>query len=163
YRTRLLARSGPNSACVHGRSRRSDDTDFQNRRAGLPRSLTAYVEPKRGVDELVPRDLVAALEKRLPGYMIPARFVVLDTLPRLSNLKIDHVALSRIDAEQSASATDLIADPLTAEVARIFERALGTTGATPDDNVASLGGDSLHAVSVIVALESRFQMAIPLE
>src|SRR5262249_54738644 len=85
------------------------------------------------------------------------------TLPRLSNLKIDHVALARIDAEQSASATDLIADPLTAEVARIFERALGTTGATPDDNVASLGGDSLHAVSVIVALESRFQMAIPLE
>jgi fengycin family lipopeptide synthetase D/gramicidin S synthase 2/tyrocidine synthetase-2 len=129
--------------------------------AGLPRSLAAYVEPKRDAKDLSRRSLIEALRIRLPGYMIPATLAVLDDLPRLPNLKIDRVGLTRQDAERSVQPADPIANPVIAEVARIFETVLGTTGATPDDNVASLGGDSLQAVKVAIELETRFQIAIP--
>jgi amino acid adenylation domain-containing protein len=129
--------------------------------AGQPRSLTAYVEPNPGIHELQPRDLLSGLMKRLPRYMIPATFHLIDELPRLPNLKIDRVRLAQIEATRAAQIVDPIHDPLIAEVAGIFESVLGTTGATPEDNVSSLGGDSLQAVRVALELETRFRIAIP--
>jgi len=129
--------------------------------AGQPRSLAAYVESDPGIRELLPRDLLYKLMKRLPRYMIPATFHLIDELPRLPNLKIDRIRLAQIEAARAAKMVDPIHDPLIAEVARIFESVLGTTGATPEDNVSSLGGDSLQAVRVALELETRFRIAIP--
>lgn len=67
---------------------------------GLARSLAAYVEPKRGVDDLTPRKLVAELKTRLPRHMIPATIVVIEKLPRLPNLKIDREELRRRDQRE---------------------------------------------------------------
>jgi amino acid adenylation domain-containing protein len=129
--------------------------------AGLPRSLAAYVEPSPGVQGLLPRDLLSMLMQRLPRYMVPATLRVVDGLPRLPNLKVDRVQLAQIDAARAAQMVNPTDDPLIAEVAGIFETVLGTTGATPDDNVSSLGGDSLQAVKVAIELETRFRIAIP--
>jgi acyl-coenzyme A synthetase/AMP-(fatty) acid ligase len=124
--------------------------------AGLPRSLGAYVEPSPGVQGLQPRDLLSTLTKRLPRYMIPATLRVIDALPRLPNLKIDRIQLAQIDGARAVQMADPIDDPLIIEVAKIFESVLDIAGATPEDNVSSLGGDSLQAVRVAVELESRF-------
>jgi len=129
--------------------------------AGLSRSLAAYVEPSPGVQGLLPRDLLSMLMQRLPRYMVPATLRVVDELPRLPNLKVDRVELARIDAARATQMVNPTDDPVIAEVAGIFETVLGTTGATPDDNVASLGGDSLQAVKVAIELETRFRIAIP--
>jgi amino acid adenylation domain-containing protein len=129
--------------------------------AGQPRSLAAYVESSPGIRELLPRDLLSMLMKRLPRYMIPATFHVIDELPRLPNLKIDRIRLAQIEAARAAQMVDPIDDPLIAEVAGIFESVLGITGATPEDNVSSLGGDSLQAVRVALELETRFRITIP--
>jgi fengycin family lipopeptide synthetase D/gramicidin S synthase 2/tyrocidine synthetase-2 len=112
---------------------------------------------------LLPRNLLSMLMQRLPRYMVPATLRVVDELPRLPNLKVDRVQLARIDAARAAQMVNPTDDPVIAEVARIFEAVLGTTGATPDDNVASLGGDSLQAVKVAVELETRFRIAIPVD
>jgi fengycin family lipopeptide synthetase E len=128
--------------------------------AGLPRSLIAYIEAKAGAP-LLPRDLRSMLTARLPRYMIPASFHVVDELPRLPNLKIDRSRLVRNDAAQAARMIDPIADPLIGDVVQIFERVLGPVGATPDDNLSSLGGDSLQAVRVAVDLEAWFRIEIP--
>jgi acyl carrier protein len=61
----------------------------------------------------------------------------------------------------SMPAADSRADPLIAEVAGIFETVLEAAGATPDDSIASLGGDSLQAIKVAIELEARFGLAIP--
>jgi acyl-CoA synthetase (AMP-forming)/AMP-acid ligase II/acyl carrier protein len=127
---------------------------------GMPRSLTAYVEPRPGA-QMLPRDLVSMLTKRLPRYMIPGTFQVIEALPRLPNLKIDRTRIARIEAERATRSPDPILDPLVAEVAGIFDAVLGTTGATPEDNVFSLGGDSLQAVRVALELETRFRIALP--
>ena len=52
-------------------------------------------------------------------------------------------------------------DPLIAELIKIFESVLGNVGATPEDNVSSLGGDSLQAIKVALELEKHFSIAIP--
>jgi len=132
--------------------RRSED--------GLPTSLVAYVEQAREVGQLTRGDLSAMLAKYLPRYMIPAKIVALAALPRLPNLKIDRIGLARLDAERSARAPTPTVDPIVAEVSRIFESVLGTVGAGPDDNVASLGGDSLQAVKIALELEMRFGVAL---
>jgi amino acid adenylation domain-containing protein len=131
--------------------------------AGLPKSLAAYVELGPGIGEVRPRDLRAMLSKRLPQFMIPATINVIDRLPRLPNLKIDRKRLAQMDAARLAQMTVPIDDPLIAELIEIFESVLGDVRATPEDNVSSLGGDSLQAVKVALALEQRFGMAIPVE
>jgi acyl carrier protein len=127
----------------------------------LPRSLAAYVEPSPGHERLRPRDLRSTLRKRLPFYMIPATLNVIDLLPRLPNLKVDRVRLAQMDAVRVAQMVNPIDDPLIAEVAEIFESVLGKVRATPEDNVWSLGGDSLQVVRVAIEMENRFDIAIP--
>ena len=129
--------------------------------AGVPRSLAAYVELRAGSRALQPVDLTTMLAERLPAYMVPPTMVVVDELPRLANFKVDRARLAKIDADRIAHAVPAASDTMIAEVARIFERIIGVTGATGDDNVASLGGDSLQAVRVALELEHRFRVVIP--
>jgi acyl carrier protein len=88
---------------------------------------------------------------------------VFDALPRLPNLKIDRRRLAEIDATHVARTTGPITDPVVAEVASIFDSVLGSAGASPEDNVLSLGGDSLQVIKVAIELEARFRMEIPAE
>jgi acyl carrier protein len=93
--------------------------------------------------------------------MVPPTMILLDALPRLPNLKIDYQNLTNMDAARMAPATGTIDDPLVHEVAKIFEAVLGAVEATPEDNILSLGGDSLQAMKVAIALERHFDMTIP--
>jgi acyl-coenzyme A synthetase/AMP-(fatty) acid ligase/acyl carrier protein len=127
---------------------------------GLPRSLIAYIEHHEKSAALNSRDLRSRLAERLPRYMVPASIVVVEALPRLLNLKIDRARLAAIDDERCAAAPTPD-DPLLKEVLQIFDRVIGGPKATPDDNVASLGGDSLQAVMVAVAIEKHFSLALP--
>jgi amino acid adenylation domain-containing protein len=129
--------------------------------AGLPRSLAGYVEPSAGVEGLVRRDLASMLIKRLPRYMIPATLNVVAQLPRLPTLKIDRMRIAEMDAVRVMEVVNPSDGPLIAELIKIFESVLGNVGATPEDNVSSLGGDSLQAIKVALELEKHFSITIP--
>jgi len=128
---------------------------------GLPRSLAAYVELVAGAKNLELRALRSLLVKRLPRYMVPATINLVVQLPRLPNLKVDRVGLARIDTDRVAQMTYPIDDPVIAELIAIFETVLGDVRATPEDNVSSLGGDSLQAVKVAIELQAHFGVRIP--
>ncbi|MEK8169309.1 hypothetical protein NKH77_04435 [Streptomyces sp. M19] len=49
--------------------------------------------------DLDPAGLADALRERLPDYMVPNRFVVLDHLPVTANGKIDHAVLARLQQD----------------------------------------------------------------
>jgi acyl carrier protein len=115
----------------------------------------------RVVTPLEPRDLIATLATQVPGYMVPPTMVVIDELPRLPNMKIDRVRLARMDAERIAKVANGRDDAMVGEVARVFERVLDVADVTADDNVGSLGGDSLQALRVAAALENRFGIVLP--
>ena len=78
-------------------------------------------------------------------------------------MKIDRTRLAQIDAERLTQMIVPVDDPLIAELIRIFESILGDVGATPEDNVSSLGGDSLQAVQIAAELQYRFGVALPID
>ena len=129
---------------------------------GLPRSLVAYVALHPGVRKLLPRHIMAMASRRLPKHLLPAQIIIVDELPRLPNLKINRVRLAEIDGSRATRSCneDL---PLIDEVTRVFANVLGVSGATPEDDVRSLGGDSLQVVTIVAELERRFAIAIPHE
>jgi acyl-coenzyme A synthetase/AMP-(fatty) acid ligase len=128
---------------------------------GDAQALVAYAELRPGVNGLLPRHLMAMLSQRLPAHMLPAVISILPELPRLPNHKIDRARLAALD-ERAAASSDPDDDPTTAGIISVFETVLGCT-ATLDDNVLSLGGDSMQAVTIALELENRLAVEIPIE
>ena len=114
-----------------------------------------------GVQGLLPRHLAAMLRQRLPHYMVPWPIFIISDFPRLPSLKIDKIAFAQIDASRiDQDCSDGMENPIVAEVAKVFEQVLEVTGASADDNLASLGGDSLQAVDIAAELERRFGVTV---
>lgn len=127
---------------------------------GRPIALAAYAEAEPNVRGLLPRHVLAMLSRMLPAYMLPVS-VQIGPLPRLANFKPDRQALERLDAERVNDVSARSADPLLDAVATVFEGVVGCSGASGDDNLLSLGGDSLQAVEVILELQARLGVRIP--
>lgn len=130
--------------------------------AGVPVALAAYAELLPDAGDLRPRHLMTMLAQKVPAHMTPATITVLDALPWLPNFKIDRQALQELDEEAMARAAEP-ADPLALQIAGVFERVLGVTGATAEDNLLSLGGDSLNATEIALELKSRFGVKVDVQ
>jgi amino acid adenylation domain-containing protein len=123
--------------------------------------LVAYV-----VGPQDPGTLRSWLARSLPGWMVPASWVVLDALPLNSNGKLDREALSRIAI--STNREEMGADfvpPRTEterEVAAIWAEVLGLTRVGIHDNFFDLGGHSLLLPRVQLSLRQRLGRELPL-
>ncbi len=126
---------------------------------GRARALVAYVERRPSEQGLLPRHVFSMTSRKLPAYMVPSVFYV-EALPRLPNFKIDRQQLLRLDAARAADLTGRQADPTLDLVARAFEAVIGCSGATGEDDLLSLGGDSLQAVGVLLELERRLNRKV---
>ncbi|UUU37390.1 amino acid adenylation domain-containing protein [Streptomyces sp. CA-210063] len=102
----------------------------------------------RGNGALV-RRLREDLGQRLPGYMVPAAFVVLPRLPMNDNGKLDVRALP--DAEPSVALSEGRGPATDVEevLCRLFAEVLGLPRTGAEDNFFDLGGHSLLATRLI--------------
>jgi acyl carrier protein len=111
--------------------------------------LVAYVVPS-GNSPIDVEGIRVNLRKKLPEYMVPGQFVVLDEFPMTPNKKVDRNALPRPD-ERAVEKT-LAASPPENEVqtriAEIWQNNLGIAQVGIDENFFDLGGHSLLAVKV---------------
>jgi len=91
------------------------------------------------------------LKEKLPDYMIPSAFVVLEALPLTSNGKIHRQALSMPDIVRSQSAGAFIAPrtPVESILAGIWAEVLGLERVGIHDNFFELGGDSILSIQII--------------
>ncbi|MDO5611877.1 MAG: amino acid adenylation domain-containing protein [Paracoccus sp. (in: a-proteobacteria)] len=106
--------------------------------------LTAWVEGAARAG-----DLTAQLAQRLPAHLVPARFVLLDNLPRLPNGKLDRGALPAPDLAVAPTQGDAPQPGAEADLAAIWTRVLGHDGITRQDNFFAIGGDSILAIQVV--------------
>ncbi len=126
--------------------------------------LVAYLTVK-GTN---PFDAEAAkniLKERLPEYMTPVVFVVLEKLPLTPNGKIDRSALPRPVAPVRPAGADLAAElmsPAQRRVARIWQTLLAIDYVGINDNFFDLGGHSLLLVKLHAALKGEFGIELPL-
>lgn len=125
--------------------------------------LAAYVVSNRS-PQLTGSQLRQLLSQRLPDYMIPATFTLLERLPVNRNGKIDRAALLPPSATRPALDT-LFAPPRTVleqAVAVLWCELLELDTVGINDNFFELGGHSLLAVRLIWQIEQKFQQVLPL-
>ncbi|WP_156763587.1 condensation domain-containing protein, partial [Mycobacterium scrofulaceum] len=95
-----------------------------------------------------PAALRAALADRLPGFMVPAAIVAVDTLPITVNGKLDTRALPApdyVDGDRYRAPTT----PVEEILATIYAEILGVDHIGIDDSFFDLGGDSILSMQVV--------------
>jgi amino acid adenylation domain-containing protein len=107
-------------------------------------------------------DLRAFLGRRLPEYMVPSVFVLLDALPRTPNGKVDRKALPAPEQTRRETAFEPPQDEVELRLARIWENLLGVGRVGRRESFFALGGHSLLAIRVLGAIERDFGRQLPL-
>jgi amino acid adenylation domain-containing protein/non-ribosomal peptide synthase protein (TIGR01720 family) len=111
-------------------------------------------------------ELRAWLRERLPEYMVPNVFVLLDELPLSANGKLDRRALLQLSAEREQAGVDAAyvapRDPVEAALAGIWTEILNLKQVGINDNFFDLGGHSLLATRVVSRLREAFEVELPL-
>ncbi|HYG62933.1 MAG TPA: amino acid adenylation domain-containing protein, partial [Thermoanaerobaculia bacterium] len=115
------------------------------------RRLVAYV----AADGIEAGDLRQRLQQRLPDYMVPSAFVVLDALPLNQNGKVDRRALPAPARELPAAAAAL-RTPTEELLAAIFATVFGVEEVGLEESFFDLGGHSLLATRVISRVRETF-------
>lgn len=121
--------------------------------------LLAYIVPKQQPAPDV-STLRRALLERLPDYMIPAAFVVLEALPTTLNGKLDRTALPPADWSRPNLETAFVAPrtPLEKQVAEIWMTVLKLNSIGVHDKFLELGGHSLQAMQIVTRVAQEFQV-----
>ncbi len=116
--------------------------------------LTAWVELVDDAATPSPAEFRSFLADRLPTHAIPAAFVAVDALPLTANGKLDAEALPAPERvhRQGAALQVSPTTPTERIVVTAWERVLRVEPIGLDDDFFAVGGDSLAALEMIVAL-----------
>jgi amino acid adenylation domain-containing protein len=131
------------------------------------RRLVAYVVPQEGQGQ-EEGDLIEALHAhlrvRLPNYMVPSAFVVLEAFPLTPNGKVDRRGLPAPDWSRASSDAGFVAPRNDIEqlVANIWAGILKVERVGVFDSFFDLGGHSLMATQVIARIHEVFEVELPL-
>ncbi|HVE92576.1 MAG TPA: amino acid adenylation domain-containing protein [Actinomycetota bacterium] len=103
-------------------------------------------------------DLRAYLSERLPPYMVPELFVLLDSLPHNSSGKIDRAALPKPGPVRASMGGTVLPPrtPSEREVAEAWKAVLRLDEVGVTDKFFDVGGNSLRLVDLHEQLERRF-------
>jgi acyl-coenzyme A synthetase/AMP-(fatty) acid ligase len=118
-------------------------------REDLPgdKRLAAYVVANDAA--VTAADLRVWRERRLPGYMVPAAFVVLPALPLTPNGKVDRKSLPAPEYEASGKAFEPPGTPIETAIASIWAGVLHRSQVGRNESFFDLGGHSLLAAQAI--------------
>ena len=109
-------------------------------------------------------ELREALAAKLPDYMVPSAFVVLDEFPRTATGKLDRRALPEPGTARPNLAVPYTAPrtPLEESLAAIWADVLGLERIGIHDGFLDLGGSSLLAGQVINRIRTELGAEVPL-
>ena len=114
------------------------------------KQLAAYYTSKKG-DPVESAHVRAFLISSLPGYMTPAYFVHLASIPRTPNGKVNRNGLPKVEAEQAASVRTIRAPRNSKEeqLVSICSEVLNLDKISIDDNLFEIGADSIQIFRII--------------
>lgn len=126
------------------------------------RQLVGYVAPHAQAT-IVSEMLLAFLRERLPEYMVPAKFVVLDAFPLTPSGKVNRRALPAPERVVSV-ASDLAAPRNESErlLVQVWEELFQRRPLGIHDNFFALGGHSLLAIRMLSKVQQVTGKHIPL-
>lgn len=126
-----------------------------------PSELVAFVVANDG-HHIDPTDLGNRMRRALPDVMIPRRYVIVRALPTTTSEKIDRAQLARqLMRPDHDPSTDEARDALS-EMLADFGVVLNRPSVDPDDDFFELGGHSLSSVELVVRVEERTGVRLPI-
>jgi amino acid adenylation domain-containing protein len=110
-------------------------------------------------------ELRVYLKERLPEYMVPSAFVMLDVLPLSPNGKINRRALLAPEQGRPDAAREWITprSPMEEAVAEIWSEVLGVERVDVHQNFFEIGGHSLLAMQFISRVREAFAVEVELK
>jgi len=125
--------------------------------------LVAYIVATRR-QPLVINNLWKYLKEKLPEYMLPSAFILLDMLPLMPNGKIDRCALPAPESVKHFEEGTFVAPTSMVhyQLLQIWEELLDAQPIEIRDNFFHIGGHSLLAVRLVNRIEQVFGKKIPL-
>jgi len=123
------------------------------------RRLIGFVAP-RANRPVSPDRLRQYLRERLPGYMIPASFFVMEKFPLLPNGKIDR---SRLQMPPTVTSYIPPSSEIEEMLCEIWAAALGVDRIGVADDFFEAGGNSLSASTVIAQIHKRLNRKLEIK
>ncbi len=116
------------------------------------KSIVAYITGK----EILLEDIRSNLSTKLPAYMIPSHYMILESIPLTPNGKTDKKQLEAITLVK-ASSKKYVAPKTETEIqmAAVWATILGVEEIGLTDNFFELGGHSLKAIRLLNELEKK--------
>jgi amino acid adenylation domain-containing protein len=147
-RAAITRQAGVKDAVVDVREREGD------------KRLAAYVIMEEGASV---EEVKRGVKERLPDYMVPSAFVVLDKFPLTPNGKIDRKSLPSPDRMDVNSGGGYIGprDALELQLSRIWEDVLGIAPVGMRDDFFELGGHSLLSILLINRIKNSLDVDLP--
>jgi thioesterase domain-containing protein len=117
--------------------------------------LIAYVVTEK---QDIARDLLPYLQQKLPNYMLPSVFVVMDALPLTPNGKVDKRALPNNEIIRQNTTQSFILPRNFTELSlvKLWQNILNTKPIGVTDNFFDLGGHSFLAVRLMAQIQDIF-------
>ena len=138
-------------------------------RPGAEVVLRACIVARSNAEGLNVSRLRAAVREKLPEWMIPSEWIVLDQLPVSVNGKVHRRALAsrvppgrRMPATARPETSEDSATVLERKVLDIWRTVFGKDSVGLDDDFFDLGGDSLLAVCCVEEVEQSLGQALPI-
>ncbi len=127
------------------------------------KQIVAYVLAKSG-SSAGTGSLQQALKARLPDYMTPGAFMLLEKFPLTPNGKIDRKALPAPTRQESAAtlAYNPPRTPTEETLAKIWQELLRQPRVGVDDNFFEIGGHSLLAMQFMARVRSKLDTELSL-
>jgi len=124
--------------------------------------LVAYIVPNKG-QAPTSSQLRQFSKEKLPNYMVPSIYMILEFLPLTPNGKVDRRVLPAVDTLSLDTKEDYVAPRTTVEeeLARIWRQVLGKQQVGVHDNFFELGGHSLVATQLTSRIRDRFKVELP--
>ncbi|NEQ54540.1 MAG: NAD-dependent epimerase/dehydratase family protein, partial [Leptolyngbya sp. SIO3F4] len=108
------------------------------------------------------RQLRTYVSQKLPAYMVPSKFVVLESFPLNGNGKIDRKALPVPDSSRPELSTSLVIPQTSQEekLTSIWSDVLNISPIGIHDSFFELGGDSLRLMQLMAQIECSFELTL---
>jgi len=141
------------------------DAAAESERVPQYERLVACMVLEPGEPEPQPQALKSFLRERLPEYMVPTAYAVLEALPRTPSGKVDRRALASAEGAQLVPEVPFVAPrtPTEEKLVEIWSELLEVDRIGVHDNFFDLGGHSLLTTRLVSRLRDTFELEVPLQ
>lgn len=133
----------------------------QESHLGEQKELVTYIVCQN-IETVDLSDVRTFLNQKLPYYMVPSDFIVVENFPININGKVDKKALSNMSTLIKKKSTPPV-NKIQEELVNLWTEVLNRDNFGIDDEIIELGGNSISIVIIISKIKLKFDVSISMK